>query len=202
MPAGRLRRAGPDRSDDPDRRPPRPGARGADRHAVTVRGLAAVRLRRRVHVRGRQPAGRTARRRTVVGHHTAGRADGPGGAARAAGRRRHRHHGPPAPAPHPGAGRAGRRSWGCRRRATTSGLVSRHCPGLRSRRDRTAQRRRRCRRLAGRSARRAPGADGVVCGTVVVGGRGGHRPVARRRRCRGAGRGARDIHRVRRRPTG
>ena len=61
--------------------------------AVAVRGVAAVRLRRRVHVRGRQPAGRAPRRRAVAGQHAAGRAAGPRRTARAArprGRRRHR----------------------------------------------------------------------------------------------------------------
>ena len=61
-----------------------------DRDAVAVRGVAAVRLRRRVHVRGRQPARRTARRGAVAGQHAAGRAAGPGRAARTARPRGHR----------------------------------------------------------------------------------------------------------------
>ncbi|EUA06619.1 DEAD/H associated family protein [Mycobacterium xenopi 4042] len=40
----------PDHPDGRHRRPPRPGGGGRDRHTVTVRGVAAVRLRRRVHV--------------------------------------------------------------------------------------------------------------------------------------------------------
>ena len=51
---------------------------------VAVRGVPAVRLRRGVHVRGRQPAGRTSRRRAVAGHRAAGRAAGPRRTARAA----------------------------------------------------------------------------------------------------------------------
>ena len=51
---------------------------------VAVRGVAAVRLRRRVHVRGRQPAGRAPRRGAVAGQHAAGRAARPRRAARAA----------------------------------------------------------------------------------------------------------------------
>ena len=42
-----------------------------DLDAVPVRGLAAVRLRRGVHVPGRQPAGRTPCRRAVAGLHAA-----------------------------------------------------------------------------------------------------------------------------------
>ena len=59
VPAGRLRRPDADRVDGAHRATPGAGARGRDTDAVAVRGLAAVRLRRGVHVRGRQPAGRT-----------------------------------------------------------------------------------------------------------------------------------------------
>ena len=92
MPAGRLRRPGTDRADAPRRAAPAAGARGRDRDAVPVRGLAAVRLRRRVHVRGRQPAGRAARRGAVAGQRAAGRTAGPRRAARAARPAGHRHH--------------------------------------------------------------------------------------------------------------
>ena len=81
MPAGRVRRAGIDRADAPRRAAAAAGARGRDRDAVPVRRLAAVRLRRRIHVRGRQPAGRTPRRRAVAGQRAAGRAAGPRRAA-------------------------------------------------------------------------------------------------------------------------
>ena len=67
--------------------------------AVAVRGVAAVRLRRGVHVRGRQPAGRAPRRGAVAGQHAAGRAAGPRRAARAARPRGHRRHRAPAAAP-------------------------------------------------------------------------------------------------------
>ena len=76
----------------PHRAAPGAGAGGRDRHPVAVRGVTAVRLRRGVHVRGRQPAGRTSRRRAVAGHHAAGRTAGPGRTARAARPRRRRHH--------------------------------------------------------------------------------------------------------------
>ena len=71
---------------------PHPGARGRDRDAVAVRRVAAVRLRRRVHVRGRQPAGRTPRRRTVAGQHAAGRVARPRRTARTARPAGHRVH--------------------------------------------------------------------------------------------------------------
>ena len=59
-------------------------ARGRDGHTVAVRRVAAVRLRRGVHVRGRQPAGRTPRRRAVAGQRAARRAARPCRTARAA----------------------------------------------------------------------------------------------------------------------
>ena len=58
--------------------------------AVAVRPLAAVRLRRRVHVRGRRAARRTPRRGAVARPGPARRAARPGRAARAARRRRAR----------------------------------------------------------------------------------------------------------------
>ena len=69
VPAGRLRRPDADRVDGAHRATPGAGARGRDTDAVAVRGLAAVRLRRGVHVRGRQPAGRTPRRGALAGQH-------------------------------------------------------------------------------------------------------------------------------------
>ena len=48
---------------------------------------------------------------------------------------------------------------------------------------------------------RTTGAAGVLRRPVVVGRDRGHRPAARRGGCRGAGRGARDVHRGGRRPT-
>ena len=61
-----------------------PGRRGRHRAAVAVRPVAAVRLRRGVHVRGRQPAGRAPRGRALPRPGAARRAAGPRRAARAA----------------------------------------------------------------------------------------------------------------------
>ena len=85
--AGRLRRARPGRADA--RRPRAPGPRGrrADRHRLTVRPVAAVRLRRPVPLRGRRAAGRAARAGARPRHRPARRAARPHGAARAARRR-------------------------------------------------------------------------------------------------------------------
>ena len=58
--------------------------RGGDAAAVAVRPLAAVRLHRRVHVRGRLAAGRAAGAGAVAGQRAARRAARPGRAARAA----------------------------------------------------------------------------------------------------------------------
>ena len=60
VPAGRVRRAGAGRPDARPGRPEDPAGRGGDARAVAVRPVAAVRLRRRVHVRGRLAAGRAA----------------------------------------------------------------------------------------------------------------------------------------------
>ena len=91
VPAGRLRRAGADGA-----------ACSASRSAsirlvevetptaVAVRRIPAVRLCRRVHVRGRQPAGRAAGRGAVTRQHAARRAAGPRRTARAARPARHR----------------------------------------------------------------------------------------------------------------
>src|SRR6266508_1385618 len=57
MPPGRLRPARPQGADGRGRQPPGPGGRGRHAVPVAVRQLAAVRLRRRVHVRGRRARG-------------------------------------------------------------------------------------------------------------------------------------------------
>jgi ATP-dependent helicase Lhr and Lhr-like helicase len=67
--------------------------------AGIIRGCTVVRLRRRVHVRGRHPVGRAARRCAVAGQHTAGRTARPRGAARAARSGGHRRDRPPVTAP-------------------------------------------------------------------------------------------------------
>ena len=59
---------GADRADARPRRPQGAGARGRDAAPVAVRRVAAVRLRRRVHVRGRRAAGRAAGAGAVAGH--------------------------------------------------------------------------------------------------------------------------------------
>ncbi len=79
----------------------------------------AVRLRRRVHVRRRQPVGRASRRRTVTGQRAAGGTTGPGGAARAARSASHRNHRAAVTASGRGSPRPGRR--GCRRPAAGAG---------------------------------------------------------------------------------
>ena len=73
---------GPGRAAD-DAAPPRDLAdRGRDADRVAVRLLAAVRLRRHLHVRGRHAQRRAARRGAVAGPRPAARAARPGGAAR------------------------------------------------------------------------------------------------------------------------
>ncbi len=99
VPARRARRPRPrrDRARPALARAVAGRSRDADR--VAVRLVAAVRLRRDVHVRGRRAQRRAARRRAVAGPRPAARAARPGGAARAhrrAGARAGRGR-PPAP---------------------------------------------------------------------------------------------------------
>ena len=89
-PAGRVRRPGPDRAAAGHRRPPDPDRGGGDGDAEPVRQVAAVPVRRGVHVRGRRAAGRAARAGPVAGPGPAGRTARPGRAARAARSRRGR----------------------------------------------------------------------------------------------------------------
>ena len=178
MPAGRLRRADADRPDVPHRATPRAPAGGGDADPVPVRRVAAVRLRRRLHVRRRQPPRRTACRRARAGPHSAGRAARPGRVAGAARRRRHRQHHPPAPTPH-------RRADGPRRRGR--GRPSADAGSAHGRGDRRALHRRRRRRLVGRATERQAAGHCRLRGSHVVGIGGGHRAVARRRRGGGAG---------------
>ena len=79
-----LRRARPGRADARPRRPQGAAGRGGDAAAVAVRPVAAVRLRRRVPLRGRRAAGRAPGGRAGAGLHAARRAARPGRAARAA----------------------------------------------------------------------------------------------------------------------
>ena len=69
-----------------------PAGRGRDQGAVAVRPVAALRLRRRVRLRGRRSAGREEGRRTLAGCQPAGRAAGQGRPEAAAGRRGDRRH--------------------------------------------------------------------------------------------------------------
>ena len=79
-----LRRARPGRADARRGRPQGAAGRGGDAAAVAVRPVAALRLRRRVPVRGRRAAGRAPGRRAGARLHPARRAARPGRAARAA----------------------------------------------------------------------------------------------------------------------
>ena len=167
-----------------DRAAPHPAARGRDRDAVAVRRLAAVRLRRRVHVRGRQPAGRTARRRTVAGQHAARRTARPRRTARAARPAGHRSR-PSRSCSTSAEDRAARDAEARRRPAATARPADR---GRSRRSGRTADDVGGW--LEGLRAAQAR-ADGVVRRADVVGRHRGHRPAARRRRRRRPGRRAR-----------
>ena len=165
-PAAQAEHAGdlPDRGRDPDR--------------VAVRLVAALRLRRRLHVRGRHAGGRAARRGALAGPRAAARAPRPGGAARP-----HRPRGA-------GAGRG--------RPAAPLGAPA----GARRRRAaRRAAARRRPDRGGGGGARGAAGGRGRVAGAA----RGRAPRRARPRRRRGAlvrRRGRRAVpRRPRRRPA-
>ena len=84
VPAGRLRRAGPDAADARHRGASGPAGRGRDADGVPVQQVAALPVRRRVHVRGRRAARRAARPGARPGLGAARRAARPGRAARAA----------------------------------------------------------------------------------------------------------------------
>ncbi len=115
VPAGRLR--------PPGSRPPRaraavtrdPHRRDHDRSAVALRPVPALRLRRRVHVRGRQPARRAPGCGSRGRQHDARRVARSGGAPRTPRPRRHRADRPRTATTRPGATTQGGR--GCRRRA-------------------------------------------------------------------------------------
>ena len=109
MPPGRLRRPGSHRADGRHRVPQGPPGRGHHPRALPLRPLPPLRLRRPVPVRGRLTARRAPRRRPVAGLPAAGRAAGPGGAARAARRRGADRAGAGAPVAHRGPPRQGRR---------------------------------------------------------------------------------------------
>ena len=167
MPPRPLRRAGLAGADGVDRRATHAGRRGRHRARVAVRPIAAVRLDRGLHVRGRRAARGAARGRAVAGPRPAPRAARLRGAARAA---------------RPGrARRGGARAATARRRAACASRRRRARPAARSRpaherRDRGAGRRRSGRR--GRAAR----AERRVLRVPVAGGRRGGRR-GRRRGC-------------------
>ena len=157
------------RADAPRRAAPVAGGRGGDRNPVAVRGVAVVRLRRGVHVRGRQPAGRAACRGTVAGQRAAGRVAGPGRTARAARSTSHRDHRAAAAAPQlrpAGPRRRGRRGPAAVLGPLTEDEIAERCTTRRSGRL--------ARRTAGRQAR----ADGLVRRPDLVGGSRRHRPAA------------------------
>ncbi len=95
VPARRPRPARPGRAAERPAPPRAVAGRGRDGDSFAVRLLAALRLRRDLHVRGRHAQRRAARRRAVARSRAAARAARPGGAARADRRRR----------PRPGRGR-------------------------------------------------------------------------------------------------
>ena len=84
VPAGRIRRARPGRPDARAGHPADPAGRGGDTHAIPVRPVHAVPLRRRVHVRGGRPGRGTPRPGPGAGLGPAGRIARPGRPARAA----------------------------------------------------------------------------------------------------------------------
>ncbi len=90
VPAGRPRSSWAARSPDPAPAPRAEHGRGRDADRLAVRLLAAVRLRRDVHVRGRHAQRRAARGGAVARPRPAARAARPGGAARPDRRRRAR----------------------------------------------------------------------------------------------------------------
>ena len=185
----RLRRA---RAAGGAARPPQPqGAARLGRHppGLAVRAVAAVRLDRRVHVRGRRAAGRAARRGPRPGPRSAARPARGRGAARA---RRPRRAG----RPRARAAAAGRRSPGPRPRR-----APRPAPPPRSAHRRRAGGARRGhpgrRRGLGEPARRrAPGVRRARGGGGSGRRRRGRRPPARRPRRRRTRRAAPRLHRV------
>ena len=191
MPAGRVRRADADRVDDPDRRTSNPDPGSRDPHPVTVRRRPAVRLRRGVHVRGRQPVGRAPGGGAVAGHRTARRVARSDRVARPSRPRRRRRDRTSVATS--GSGPAGP---GRRRRCRSIAIARPVDRG----RDRRPLHRERCRRLAGWSASRPKGPAGLLRREHMVGGRRGHRPIARRGGCCRPDRGTRRFHRVGGRP--
>ena len=170
------------------------GGRGGDADAVAVRQVAAVRLRRRVHVRGRRAAGRAPGAGAGAGlallAELLGQA-GPAGAARPRGGRRDRAR---AAAPGP----AGR----CRDAEGVADLLRTLGPLTARRGGGAVRRTRRPRRLAGGAVGGPPGDRGADRG------RGAWAAIEDAGRLRdalgraAAGRRARGVHRAGRRPAG
>ena len=175
------------------RRPPDPDRRGGDGDAEPVRQVAAVPLRRGVHVRGRRAAGRTAR---------AGPVPGPGPAGRTA---RHRR-----------AARAARSLRSSRRPSATCSTCRRAVAAATWRAWPTCcappgrSPRRRWRsgapipppdRAGSRNCRGPPRHRGAGRGAADVGRDRGRGPAAGRARGAAAARGARGVHRAGRRPA-
>ncbi len=177
----------------------REGHRGAahqdrgDHHGgrVAVRAQPPLQLRRRVHVRGRQPARRAPGRRALARRGPAQRAAGAGGAARAAGSRGHRAHRAGAAAPRARPPRQGARGRG---RPAADPRAARRRGGRRA----PGARRGRIRRRPPRRARRGPArAPGLVRRAAARRRHRGREPAARRPRRAAAHRHADGVRRAR-----
>ena len=178
--AGRLRRARAGRPDARHRLAQGHRGRRREQHALAVRQVAAVRLRRAVPLRGRLPAGRASRGRPGARPQPARRAarhQRGAGAARPARRRADRPHRGRAATAHSRAGGPRRR-----RRARPApfarAAAARRHPGPLPR----GHHRRRRRGLAGRAARRPAGHRGAGRGGGPVVGHRRRVPAARRPR--------------------
>ena len=170
VPPGRVRRAGARVADAGPVVAQGPRRGGGHAAAVAVRPQPAVRLRRRVHVRRRQPHRGASCRGPVARPGAARRAARAGRAARAARPRRARRAGARAAA-------ADRRPEGPRRRGGR-----RPAPAARPADHRGGRRaqHRRPGRLARAAARRPPRGRGAGGRCAVLGRRRGRRPAARR----------------------
>ena len=193
VPAGRVRRAGPDRGAARPRRPADTAGGGGDGRPEPVRAEPAVPLRRRVHVRGRRAAGRAAGAGARARPGAAGGAARHRGAARAArpGRGDRDRGRPAAPVGRPARPR--RRGGG--RPAAHVGAADRRGSGGPVRDAGVG------RRVAG-VARVGPADHRGAGGRAAdVGGDRGRRAAAGRARGGAAGRHPRGVHRAAARPA-
>ena len=186
VPAGRVRRAGAARGARPAAQPRRAHRHRRHGQAEPDGPEPAVQLDRRLHVRGRRPAGRAPGRRAGARPRPAARPARRRGAARAARprRARRRRARPAAPL---------RRPPGPQRRRAARRPAPRRRPD--GRRARPALRRAPT-RLAGRAAGREAGDRGRRRGGDPVRRGRRRRPLPRRARVRAAARAARGVHRA------